>query len=205
MNKEASLLLLASASPRRSALLDQIGVSHRVVVASVDETPQLHEKATDYVCRLALAKARAGWACRRGEQAALGADTAVVLDGEILGKPDSPAEAESMLSRLSGRTHRVCSAVALVRGTREAVRLSESEVRFRAIAADECVRYVATGEPLDKAGAYAIQGLAATFVEHLAGSYSGVMGLPLFETAALLDEWSIETPDWGDDARDGAT
>ncbi|OBS09960.1 Maf family protein [Acidihalobacter prosperus] len=197
-------LLLASASPRRSALLDQIGVTHRVVPAHVDETHRMGEAAADYVCRLALDKARAGWRQRQDERAALGADTAVVLDGDILGKPADAEEAEAMLARLSGRAHRVCSAVALTDGTREEVRLSESEVWFRAIAPAERARYVATGEPLDKAGAYAIQGWAAIFIEHLSGSYSGVMGLPLYETAALLELWDTGTPPGGGHARDGA-
>jgi septum formation protein len=117
----------------------------------------------------------------------LGADTAVVLDGTMLGKPRDRQSALAMLARLSGRTHRVLTAVALVTGKDRQLRLSESEVQFRELSPEECERYWQSGEPLDKAGAYAIQGLAATFISRVQGSYSGVMGLPLFETAELLD------------------
>lgn len=204
MNLAEPRLLLASASPRRRELLDRIGVAYRVEAVDVDETPLPGERPADYVRRVASDKARAGWLRRNGERAALGADTAVVLDDEILGKPASPAAAAVMLGRLAGRTHQVCSAVALVQGTRETVVLSESRVTLRAMEDDEIARYVATGEPMDKAGAYAIQGLGAVFVAHLSGSYSGVMGLPLYETAALLHEFGIGTPLTGGQARDGA-
>ena len=197
-------MLLASASPRRRALLEQIGVAYRAQAVPVDETPLPGEAPADYVCRIALAKARAGVGKAHGESPVLGADTAVVLGETLLGKPGSRAEADAMLARLSGRTHRVLTAVALVSGTREAVRLSESQVTFREMTPEERIGYVNTGEPMDKAGAYAIQGVAAIFIESLAGSYSGVMGLPLFETAALLAEFGIRTPAWGEDARDGA-
>lgn len=187
-------ILLASASPRRGALLEQIAVSYRAMGVAVDETPLPGEAAADYVCRLALAKAHAGALAIAGAYPALGADTAVVLNGDILGKPHNQDAAEAMLARLSGCTHVVLTAVALVCGTHAAVRLSKSEVKFRVTTPAERISYVRTGEPMDKAGGYAIQGLAAVFVEWLSGSYSGVMGLPLFETAALLAECGIRTP-----------
>ncbi len=188
-------LYLASSSPRRRALLDQIGVCYRTLPVSVDETRRDGEPAQDYVTRLALAKARCAWRSllpRAAPAPVLGADTVVVLDGEPLGKPGGRAQALAMLARLSGRRHRVMSAVALVEGDREAVRLNVSRVSFRRISAVECEAYWASGEPADKAGAYAIQGRGAVFVRRLEGSYSGVMGLPLFDTAELLREFGIE-------------
>ncbi len=185
------VLVLASASPRRRELLWQIGVSHRVAVADIDERPRAAEAAAECVQRLALAKAMKIWPT---DLAVLGADTAVVVDGELLGKPHDRAGALAMLARLSGRTHRVLTAVALVDGRGSQLRLSESEVRFRNLEAAECERYWRTGEPLDKAGAYAIQGFGAAFVSELKGSFSGVMGLPLFETTELLDAAGI--PRW---------
>ena len=186
-----SVLVLASASPRRRELLWQIGVSHRVAIANLDERSRPQEPAAECVQRLALAKAMKIW---QGDLPVLGADTAVVLDNELLGKPHDRPAALAMLARLSGRTHRVLTAVALVDGRGSHVRLSESEVQFRALGAAECERYWESGEPADKAGAYAIQGLGAVFIRRVQGSYSGVMGLPLFETAALLDEAGI--PRW---------
>ena len=184
-------IYLASNSPRRRALLAQIGVRFRVVAVSLDETPLPREAADEYVRRVALDKARAGRelvAGRSGSPAlpVLAADTGVVVDQRVLGKPRDRADALAMLRLLSGRSHRVLSAVALV-GTEETIALSESEVLFRGISEAEARAYWETGEPADKAGGYAIQGLGALFVEHLRGSYSGVMGLPLFETAALLE------------------
>jgi septum formation protein len=188
-------LYLASASPRRRALLDQIGVACEVVAAEIDESHRPGEAAQDYVQRLALGKAQAVWRRTAGARPVLAADTTVVLEGALLGKPVDRADALGMLGRLSGRTHEVLTAVALVtaRGARAA--LSRSEVSFRAIGAAEAERYWASGEPRDKAGAYAIQGRGAVFVSHLSGSFSGVMGLPLFETAELLREAGIDC--WG--------
>jgi septum formation protein len=192
---------LASASPRRRELLLQIGVPFRVVGAAVDEGVLPGEAAAAYVARLAAAKADAGWAASRDAADAgrgcvpvLAADTAVILDGEILGKPQDRQDALGMLRRLSGRTHVVQTAVALRTDGGLASRISRSEVTLRDIAAAEAVAYWDTGEPLDKAGAYAIQGRAAIFVADLRGSFSGVMGLPLFETAALLREAGV--PHW---------
>ncbi|MFM1891081.1 MAG: hypothetical protein RLZ44_158 [Pseudomonadota bacterium] len=181
------MLYLASQSPRRRELLEQIGVSHAVVAVEVDETPRPDEAPEDYVRRLALGKARAGLARQRGNLV-LGADTAVVLDGHILGKPRGQDHARDMLLALGGREHRVLSGVAVVGDSFEGYRLSDSRVSFRAITAAEAAAYWDSGEPADKAGGYAIQGRGAVFVSHLSGSYSGVMGLPLFETAQLLAE-----------------
>lgn len=157
------------------------------------------ESPEQFVERLALEKAKAGFLNLGGNhfRPVLGADTAVVIDDDILGKPRDKAHAIGMLQRLSGRRHRVLSAVAVVRRDnlgqdRDLVRLSESFVDFRAITREECVAYWKTGEPADKAGAYAIQGKAAFFIERLEGSYSGVMGLPLFETGELLSQFGIE-------------
>jgi septum formation protein len=184
---------LASGSPRRRELLQQIGVSFRVVGTTIDEAVQPAEAAPAYVARLAAAKAEAGWTRSRGAHPApvLAADTAVVLDGKILGKPADRQDAEGMLRQLSGRTHEVLTAVALRTAAGLQSRMSRSEVTFRAIAAAEARAYWETGEPRDKAGAYAIQGRAAVFVADLRGSFSGVMGLPLFETAELLHEAGV--------------
>ena len=181
---------LASGSPRRRELLQQIGISFRVVAAEVDETQLPREAPTAYVTRLAAAKADAGWKSNpeAGHIAVLAADTAVILDGRIMGKPAGREDAEDMLRRLSGRTHEVLTAIALRTGDGIHSRISLSEVTFRRIAADEARAYWDTGEPRDKAGAYAIQGRAAIFIADLRGSYSGVMGLPLFETAQLLGQ-----------------
>jgi len=175
---------LASQSPRRRELLAQIGIRHDVLEVEVDETPRGGEAPAEYVLRLALAKARAGHRLRP-DRPVLGADTAVVQDDRILGKPLDRQDAAAMLAQLSGREHRVLTAVALV-GDREETRLSVSRVRFRPIDAAEAAAYWETGEPADKAGGYAVQGLGALFVESIGGSYSGVMGLPLFETGELL-------------------
>jgi len=181
------LLVLASASPRRSALLLQIGVPHRVLPSTVDETRLAQEPIDRCVQRLAAAKALQVHARLEDPTLpVLGADTAVVLDGAMLGKPRDRAEALAMLARLSDREHAVISAVALARHGSVSCRLSRSLVRFRTLLPAECEAYWASGEPQDKAGAYAIQGRGAVFVRSLEGSYSGVMGLPLFETAALL-------------------
>jgi septum formation protein len=181
-------IYLASGSPRRRELLQQIGVPFRVVGTEVDETVLPGEAPAAYVARLAAAKADTGWA-RNGDPVGtpvLAADTAVVLDGRILGKPSDREDAEGMLRQLSGRTHEVLTGVALRTADGLQSRLSRSEVTFRRISAGEVQAYWETGEPCDKAGAYAIQGRAAMFIADLRGSYSGVMGLPLFETAQML-------------------
>jgi septum formation protein len=181
------MIRLASASPRRRELLAQIGVPHVVTVPHVDEAAHAHERPHDYVQRIARTKAEAVWSADKSLPV-LAADTTVVLDGTMFGKPAHRAEALDMLARLSSRTHDVLTAVALAHDGGLSLRMSVSEVRFRALSAEECGAYWETGEPRDKAGSYAIQGLAAVFIESMTGSYSGVMGLPLFETAALLQE-----------------
>ena len=184
-------IILASASPRRRELLGQIGVAHEVLPVDVDETPREEEAPETFACRLALEKALAGWLLSGERRPVLGADTVVVIDQAIMGKPRDKAHALAMWSRLSNASHRVLSAVAVVQGERQAVRLSESRVSFRELTAAELDAYWASGEPVGKAGAYAIQGLGAVFVQRLEGSYSGVMGLPLFETAELLKEFGV--------------
>ena len=181
----AAVLCLASVSPRRSELLRQIGVPHLAAAPNIDERVLPGEPAADYVRRMARAKAAAIGA-HTLLLPVLAADTIVVLGEQICGKPGSEEEGIAMLARLSGRTHQVLTAVALAAADAIALRLSVSEVRMRAISTAEARAYWHTGEPQDKAGGYAVQGRGAVFIEHLAGSYSGVMGLPLFETAELL-------------------
>jgi septum formation protein len=163
--------------------------------ADVDETPHAGETAVDYVLRIAREKAAAGWrAVEAGSLAALPvltADTTVVLDGAILGKPGDARHACDLLRQLSGHTHQVLTAIALANAAGVSTRLSASTVEFRDMTPAQIERYVATGEPLDKAGAYAVQGRAAVFIKTISGSYSGIMGLPLFETAELLGTLGI--------------
>jgi septum formation protein len=179
--------LLASNSPRRRELLAQIGVCFGVVAVDLDEAPLSYETPDAYVLRVAMDKARAGRALTdgRSELPVLAADTAVVVEGRILGKPRDRADGAAMMRLLAGRMHSVLTGVALV-SELEQQALSTSEVSFRPIGPGEIEAYWDTGEPQDKAGGYAIQGVGAVFVSELRGSYSGVMGLPLFETAHLL-------------------
>ncbi len=181
-------LFLASQSPRRRELLTQIGVVFEPLDVAVDETPAADEPALDYVRRVAREKAGAGLLQVSAVAGALvlGADTEVVLDGAVFGKPRDAADATRMLRLLSGRRHQVISAVAVVSAGREDEAVAISEVTFAALDEAAIGAYVESGEPFGKAGGYAIQGRGATLVAHLSGSYSGVMGLPLFETAALL-------------------
>lgn len=179
-------IYLASGSPRRRELLAQIGVKLAVLRAEVDETPRPGEKPAGYVLRLAEAKARAGWAASPKDRPVLGADTSVVLDGAILGKPAGRADAVAMLLRLSGRSHQVLTAVAVLQGERLECALSVTEVRFAGFGEAEARDYWDSGEPADKAGAYGIQGLGSLLVAEIRGSYSGVVGLPLAETGAIL-------------------
>jgi len=187
------LVCLASRSPRRRELLEQIGVPHVVATPDIDEAPLAGESAADYALRLACCKARAEHQHGRGLPVQA-ADTVVVLDARIHGKPANEDEGLAMLARLSGRTHQVLTAVALAADGGVTHRLSASEVRFRRLTRAECLAYWRTGEPRDKAGGYAVQGRGAVFIEHLSGSYSGVMGLPLFETAELLAAAGV--PSW---------
>jgi septum formation protein len=190
-------IYLASASARREELLRQLGIPFKAQPAAIAEDRLPQEPAADYVRRTARAKAAAVWASpavQARPRPVLAADTAVVVDDTVLGKPADPAQALEMLEALSGRSHVVLTAVALhVDGAAEEL-LSRSEVRFRATTQAERIAYCATGEPLDKAGAYAIQGRGAVFVERLEGSYSGVVGLPLLETATLLGRFGL--PSW---------
>ena len=181
-------ILLASASPRRAALLRQVGIAHAVRPVDVDESGRAGEAPAAYVLRLAEAKAAALWRqLSPGERRpVLAADTTVALEGEIFGKPATLAEARAMLGRLSGRTHAVHTAIALLHAQGSAARVSSSTVTFRELTPAEIDWYWHTGEPADKAGGYAVQGRAAAFISHIAGSYSGIMGLPLFETWELL-------------------
>lgn len=186
-------LILASASPRRRELLAQIGVPFSVLCADIDESVLPGEAAQTYVQRLARAKALA--VLERIDDplvCVLGADTTVVLEGRILGKPTDRQQGLEMLGALSGREHCVLTAIALANQARCEVRLSESRVCFRPISAVEAERYWESGEPADKAGGYAIQGWGAVFVRELQGSYSGVVGLPLCETAHLLEAFGMQ-------------
>jgi len=186
------VIVLASASPRRQELLRQIGVPFEVMPSRIEEERQAGERADEYVRRVATDKARhvAEQAGTRGlpERPVLGADTEVVLDEEVFGKPRDANEAARMLSRLAGRRHDVLSAICLIAGGREYHALSHSHVVLAPLTESEIDAYCRTGEPLDKAGAYAIQGRAAAFIERLEGSYSGVMGLPLHELHGLMRE-----------------
>lgn len=186
MNKRHTILL-ASASPRRHELLKQLAIDFEVAATDVDESYQAGEAPRAYVLRLSRAKAMAGFKHSGGRMPVLGADTIVLLDGEILCKPESRPAAENMLQRLSGRTHQVYSAVALVLDAVTVLdTLNITAVTFAAMPAAWIRQYCQTSEPMDKAGAYAVQGGTSQFIRRIDGSYSGVMGLPLFETAALL-------------------
>lgn len=206
MTNPQNRLYLASKSPRRRELLKQIGVNFELLLLrefpatrqDIDETPVTGELPDQYVLRVARQKAEVG-AQRVQERrlpalAVLSADTSVVLDGEVIGKPADAQAAATMLRRLSGKTHRVYSAIALSQWGQVNTALSVTEVGFRDLSDEEIRRYVATGEPMDKAGAYAIQGRAAAFIASIAGSYSGVMGLPLFETVGLLKKINFPLP-----------
>lgn len=184
-------IVLASASPRRRELLDQIKVRYEALAVDVDENRRVGEAAEPYVLRVAAEKSRRGQELCAGKLPVLGADTVVALDDEVMGKPQNRAHALAMLSRLSGREHRVMSAVS-IRAERHWQALNVSTVRFRRLEKAEMLAYWLSGEPRDKAGAYAIQGLGALFVAHLEGSFSGVMGLPLYETAQLLKKAGIK-------------
>ena len=190
MNQD--FIYLASGSPRRRELLDQIGVRYRVIVPGIDESLKAGESPSDYVVRLAEEKAEA--VTVPDDTAVLAADTTVVLDGEILGKPGSAVEGADMLGALAGRTHTVFTGVAVRSGDTTALACSESRVTLGPVSPTQLAAYWDTGEPRDKAGAYAVQGLGAVFVREIQGSFSGVMGLPLFETASLLQAAGVVLP-----------
>lgn len=183
-------LILASASPRRSELLTQIGSRFAIQPANIDECVNRFELPQAYVRRMAVEKAAAVYDGSI-DTVVLGADTIVVCNGDILGKPDDVLQAVNYLRRLSGRTHQVMTAVALCGSDISECLIQVSQVTFRNLSDNEISRYAASGEPSGKAGAYAIQGLAGAFVEHLDGSYSGVMGLPLAQTASLLQRYAV--------------
>jgi len=178
-------IYLASRSPRRRELLDQIDVEFEIIDIDIDESWDGNEKPEDYVQRIALEKARAGNAFSDEDFPVLAADTAVVIDGQILGKAENTKEAVAMLKKLSGKTHTVLSAVSLIH-KQEKCLLNINNVTFKKLSQHEITKYCESDEPIGKAGGYAIQGRAAVFIKHLEGSYSGVMGLPLFETQKLL-------------------
>lgn len=183
---------LASRSPRRSQLLAQLHLRFEVLPADIAESPAPGQGAEAYVRAMALGKARAAQRNAKDDLPVLGADTEVVIDGEVLGKPVDRAHGVAMLRRLSGRAHDVLSAVTVLRGDRCESELSITRVIFGEISAAEAESYWSSGEPADKAGGYGIQGLGAVFVKRIEGSYSGVMGLPLFETAQLLARFGVK-------------
>jgi septum formation protein len=185
-------IILASRSPRRVELLAQLGVQCQIIPADIDESARALEDPADYVRRLAQEKALA--VAQRYEHCGdglpiLAADTTVALGMRILGKPENPEEAEAMLSALSGRKHQVHTAVALWHQGQVQCLLNTTQVEMGVMTPDEIAHYIASGEPFDKAGAYGIQGVAGRWIKHIEGSYTGVMGLPLFETAQLLSAW----------------
>ncbi len=188
-------ILLASGSPRRREILENLGFIVNKLFAEIDETPHHNENAIDYVRRMAIEKNRAAVAqFGSTEQAILSADTTVAFNGNILGKPDNAAHARDILHTLSGQTHQVLTAVCVSRAGQEYITVQSSDVTFKPLSEAEIAAYIATGEPLDKAGAYGIQGLGGAFVAHLSGSFTGVMGLPVFETLALLREAGVSVP-----------
>lgn len=191
-------IYLASSSPRRSELLGQIGVSFDLVKADIEEKPEMGESAQDYVLRLALQKAQAGFKNSSKDRPVLGADTIIVVDQRILEKPRDKRHAQEMLQLLSGRVHQVFTAVALVQGDDTKSTLVKTEVSFKKLSAQEISDYWGTGEPIDKAAGYAIQGVAGKFINNISGSYSGVVGLPLFETAELIREFMEEMSEHSD-------
>ena len=187
-------LILASASPRRREILENLGYAVRTGAVPIDETPLAAEAAEPYVLRMAQQKNRAALAVHGDSLPLLSADTTVALDGRILGKPESADHARSMLRALSGRSHQVLTAVCVHYQGREHSIVQSSDVRFKALSDSEIERYIAGGEPMDKAGAYGIQGAGGIFVSHLAGSFTGVMGLPVYETVRLLQHCGAAVP-----------
>ena len=187
-------LILASASPRRVDILNQIGVRFSVAPADINESQLINESSAEFVCRLASQKAKTGYDSHIGSQSALGADTIVLCDEQIFGKPKDYSDSKRMLGQLSGRAHKVISAVAINNGVESVVLMSETSVIFRIISEQEFLNYWSTGEPVGKAGSYAIQGLGSIFVESIQGSYSGIVGLPIAETCRLLRHFKV--PIW---------
>ena len=183
-------IILASQSPRRKQLLEQIGIFPICQPVDIDETKYTSESPLEYCQRLALEKAHAGWQQSDKKCMVLGSDTIVVLDGQTLGKPKDITDAFRMLEMLSDRTHQVITAVAIVFESKQKIVVSTSDVTFTKLKIEEINRYIASKEPMDKAGSYGIQGLAAQWIKSISGSYSGIMGLPLYETAQLIREYA---------------
>lgn len=186
-------VILASASPRRRELLEQIGITVRVQAVDIDESRKPNEAVMDFVQRLAMEKAQRGYDTAKNDEAlpVLGSDTIVEIDGDVLGKPEDRQHAREILMMLSGQVHEVHTSVAIVSHDKKIIDTSSTQVHFKTLEADEIDSYISTGEADDKAGAYAIQGIAAQFVKNINGSYSGVMGLPLYETTRLLKQCGI--------------
>lgn len=190
------MILLASNSPRRAELLSQIDIKFEHISVEVDETQQVNETSQDYVQRLALEKAQAGLAKNKHQGTVLGADTIILCGNIVMEKPKSKQHAHKMMMLLSSNTHHVLTAVALVNTQKHSVKLVTTEVTFKTLTEQEILDYWATGEPQDKAGGYAIQGVAGQFVTNISGSYSAVVGLPLYETSELISSFTGE-PDVG--------
>jgi len=193
VNRESVHIILASASPRRRELLQQIGINAIVQAVDIDETKKANESVRSYVERLAMEKAQRGFDIISNDDSlpVLGSDTIVEIEGEILGKPENRVHAKEILMRLSGQQHEVHTSVAIVTPHNNVIATCSSQVQFKKLETLEIENYLATGEADDKAGAYAIQGIAAQFVKNINGSFSGVMGLPLYETVALLKQCGV--------------
>ncbi|OWY41046.1 septum formation inhibitor Maf [Xenophilus sp. AP218F] len=198
MTTNDTRIYLASGSPRRREILEQLGVHLERIHADIDETVLAGEDAVAYTERLAREKAAAGWrvveSCGLPSRPLLAADTTVVMDGEIFGKPADAADARRMLRAFSGRRHQAITSVAVREGERVLLKTSVTDVCFKPLSDEEIERYIDSGAPFDKAGAYGIQSRAGVFIERIEGSYTGVMGLPVFETAALLTEFGLSFP-----------
>jgi len=194
---ESVQIILASASPRRRELLEQIGITAMVQAVDIDESRNEDEPVIDFVERLAMEKAQRGFDTVKNIEVlpVLGSDTIVEIGGEVLGKPRDREQAKDMLTMLSGQVHEVHTSVAIVSHERKVLETSSTHVQFKTLEADEIDSYISTGEADDKAGAYAIQGIAAQFIKNINGSYSGVMGLPLYETVKLLKQCGIRPLD----------
>ena len=188
------MIYLASKSPRRQELLQQIGIDFELVAVEIDESPLPGESAESYVKRMAIEKSSHAWQDHMTKPL-LSADTTVVVEGNILGKPTDEADFKNMMKQLSGQTHKVMTAIAVTLDGKTDSKTSISEVSFRHLTEMEIHRYWQSGEPHDKAGGYAVQGLGAIFIEQISGSYSGIMGLPLFETAELLQAFGVTVPE----------
>ena len=184
-------ITLASASPRRRELLEQVQLAYQVIPVDIDETHLEGEGAEQFVKRLAVEKAKAGYKLN-SDHPVLGSDTIVVIDGEILGKPENKMHFLEMFKLLSGQKHRVMTAVAIYDGKQAQCAISKSEVEFELLSQQQVEAYWNTGEPEGKAGGYAVQGIAAQFIRNISGSYSGIMGLPLYETTKLLEQQGIK-------------